>query len=85
MLCRECPERYTCSELCKEAEEYVNQDSGQYHQAGELRFTPTEKRILNMLMLGHTRKSIRKELRIVPSTLRRHIANLRKKREHIAL
>ena len=85
MLCRECPERYTCSELCKEAEEYANQDSGQYHHASELHFTPTEKRILNMLMSGKSHLFMCKKLRMSSINLRKHISRLRKKRDHIVL
>jgi DNA-binding NarL/FixJ family response regulator len=94
-LCTECPSRAICSTLCPEAELYAKQDEaaqreltiglpryGQWPEPFEKSpFTPTEKKILHALVDGKTRSEIAKELGISRETLRKHIGNIRKKRE----
>ena len=85
MLCRECPKRDSCLKLCKKAEVYVGQDNPNYHRPGELHFTSTERKILHALLDGKSRKQIRESLNLSAVTFRKHIENLRKKREGIVL
>ncbi len=87
MLCDECQKRDFCMSLCPEAELYVKQDSNaaNYHKAGDLHFTPTEKKILSLLAKGKGRPQIRNYLKLSINALEFHISNLRKKAEGIVL
>ncbi len=85
MLCQDCPTRNSCLELCDKAEEYVGQDAPDYHPRGEIHFTRIEKKILHALLDGKSRIKIRKQLNLSAVTMRKHIENLRKKREEIDL
>jgi DNA-binding NarL/FixJ family response regulator len=85
MLCQDCPTRNSCLKLCDDAEEYVGQDEPHYHLAGEVHFTRIEKKILHALLDGKSRSQIRKQLNLSAVTMRKHVENLRKKREEIDL
>lgn len=86
MLCNECDRRNLCKRLCRDAEEYANQDAPNYHKSGEgLRFTPTEKNILTMLASGRPKWYIRQHIGISAHCLNVHISNLRKKSQEIVL
>lgn len=94
-LCTDCPHRPLCSCLCPEAELYAKQDEvaqreltigipqhGMWPDPIEKSmFTPTELKILHALLEGKTRETICQELKMTRETLRRHLANLKKKRE----
>lgn len=85
MLCDTCGRQEFCSELCKEAENFANQDQPNYHKPGDFHFTPSEKSILMLLMGGKTRQQIAKRLKLSKDSLRHHLCNLRKKRDVIDL
>jgi len=92
-LCTECPNRSLCNTLCPEAELYVKQDEiaqreltigiprhGKWPETSEKSlFTKTEKRIIDALVEGKTRKQIAQELGITRKNLRDLIYLLRKK------
>jgi DNA-binding NarL/FixJ family response regulator len=94
-LCTDCPSRTYCSTLCPEAELYAKQDEveqkeltigipkyGKWPDALERnQFTPMERKILHALLDGKTRKKISEDLEISRETLRKHLGNIRKKRE----
>jgi len=85
VLCNICGRQDFCSELCKEAEDFANQDQPIYHKAGGFHFTPSEKSILTLLMEGKTRQQIAKRLKLSKDSLRHHFCNLRKKHDAIDL
>ena len=85
MFCQDCPNSNSCLKLCRKAEVYVDQDAPDYHIAGAIHFTRIEKKILHALLDGKSRKQIRKQLNLSAVTMRKHIENLRKKREAIDL
>ena len=81
--------------MCPEAEAYANQDAisqkelnisnpfwGKWPEPVEKsKFTPTELNILHAFLDGKTREEISQSLKITRESLRRHIANIRRKRE----
>ncbi len=92
-LCIECPHRQFCSDLCPEAEMYASQDAvpqreltiglprwGKWPEPTEKsKFTRTEKRILQLLASGKSRKKIAEALDFTRNTLEKHISNIKKK------
>ena len=94
-LCRECPKRDLCSNLCPEAELYVKQDEksqreltigipkfGKWPEPREKSiFTKREWQVFGGLLMGKTRGEIAKELGITRKNLREIIRNLRNKRQ----
>jgi DNA-binding NarL/FixJ family response regulator len=94
-LCTECTKRALCSTLCPEAELYVKQDEVSQRELtiGDIRygrwpespeksiFTEKERQVIPLLLDGKTRKQIGKLLDMTRETLRKHIENIRRKRE----
>lgn len=81
LLCEECEQYPYCTSLCPVALDYVNQDNPLFHPRkgrGKL-FTKFEEKILGLIWEGKKREDIRKILNISAVTLRRHLANMRKK------
>ena len=93
MLCQECSEKPTCTELCPEAEAYVNQDHVSQRELtiglprqGKLpdlvsntHLTKKEKEIVTLLGKGLNRSDICQVLDISRVALRNSIKRMRKK------
>ena len=92
MLCQECTKRTDCTELCEEAEGYVNQDyqnqveltvglkpEGEFPVGSSVYLTDTERAVLTLLGKGLTRADVCQVLDITRGALRFHLSNLRKK------
>jgi DNA-binding NarL/FixJ family response regulator len=96
-MCTDCKKRSYCKELCPEAEIYADQDhvklrektigipmyaDNEWPEPGEKHmFTPMEKKILQLLSIGKSRKHISQVLDITRNTLEKHISNIKKKAE----
>ena len=93
MLCQECSEKPTCTELCLEAEAYVDQDHVSQRELtiglprqGKLpdlvsntHLTKKEKEIVTLLGKGLNRSDICQVLDISRVALRNSIKRMRKK------
>ena len=93
MLCQDCDKRDRCTELCKEAEEYANQDyvcqkeltiglpklKEPLELFSNVYLTKREKEIVTLLGRGLNRADVCQVLNITRSALRINIYRLRKK------
>jgi DNA-binding NarL/FixJ family response regulator len=81
-ICTTCPNRPLCDVLCPEAELYADQDQpkvGRPRVYEKPHLTPTEAKILSLLMQGKKASEIMQLLGISADSYYVHSHNLRKK------
>lgn len=94
-MCQECPNYQWCSSLCPEAELYVKQDEVALREMpiglpkygrflslpSNSYFTDLERRLMNLLGQGLSRRQVAESLHISRGALRVHLLNIRVKGE----